>query len=527
MKNFASLVYSLDQTTKTNKKIELLASFFEHASNSDKLWCLALFSGRRPKRLISTGYLREWACEVTNLPTWLLEETYSVIGDLAETISLLTPEKNQFSEKSLTAWISELRQLEKQNIEEKRRFVVDAWSTLNRKECFVFNKLITGGFRLGVSQKLTLKALAKITNIDEFEISLRLMGNWHPDTISWNNLIINDERKSDISRPYPFCLAYGLDKDPVDLGKRSDWIAEWKWDGIRGQIIKRAKELFIWSRGEENLTERFPELEALIKFIPDGSVLDGEIVAWNGKQPLNFNILQKRIGRKKISKPLMEAAPVILIAYDLLEVEGLDIRNQNLELRRSKLSKLVNQIPDKLPIKLSAEIESKTWTDLTRMRETSRYQKAEGIMLKNKDSKYNIGRKKGDWWKWKLDPLTIDGVLIYAQAGHGRRANLYTDYTFAIWDGDQLVPFTKAYSGLKDEEFRQITSWVKKNTMQKFGPVRQVPPELVFEIAFEGIHESTRHKSGVALRFPRMLRWRHDKLPKDANKLEDLKAFLT
>ena len=223
----------------------------------------------------------------------------------------------------------------------------------------------------------------------------------------------------------------------------------------------------------------------------------------------------------------MEAAPVILIAYDLLEVEGLDIRNQNLELRRSKLSKLVNQIPDKLPIKLSAEIESKTWTDLTRMRETSRYQKAEGIMLKNKGSAYYSGRKKGDWWKWKLDPFTIDGVLIYAQAGHGRRANLYTDYTFAIWDDDQLVPFTKAYSGLKDEEFRQITSWVKKNTIQKFGPVRQVPPELVFEIAFEGIHESTRHKSGVALRFPRMLRWRHDKLPKQANKLEDLKAFLT
>ena len=527
MKNFANLVYSLDQTTKTNKKIELLAGFFENANNSDKLWCIALFSGRRPKRLISTGYLREWACEVTKLPTWLVEDTYSVIGDLAETISLLTPEKNQFSEKSLTAWISELRQLEKQSIEEKRHFVLNAWSTLNRKECFVFNKLITGGFRLGVSQKLTLKALSKITSIDEFELSLRLMGNWHPDTISWNNLIINDERKSDISRPYPFSLAYGLDKDTLDLGKRSDWIAEWKWDGIRGQIIKRRKELFIWSRGEENLTERFPELEALLEFIPDGSVLDGEIVAWNGEQPLDFNILQKRIGRKRVPKSLMEAAPVILIAYDLLEFEGMDIRNQNLELRRSKLAKLINLIPNKLPIKLSAEIVSKTWKDLASIRETSRSQRAEGIMLKNKNSEYYSGRKRGDWWKWKLDPLTIDGVLIYAQAGHGRRANLYTDYTFAIWDSNQLVPFTKAYSGLKDEEFRQITSWVKKNTIQKFGPVRQVPPELVFEIAFEGIHESTRHKSGVALRFPRMLRWRHDKLPKDANKLEDLKAFLT
>ena len=527
MKNFASLVYSLDQTTKTNKKIELLVGFFKNASDSDKLWCIALFSGRRPKRLISTSYLREWACEVTKLPIWLLEDTYSVIGDLAETISLLTPEKNQFSEKSLTVWISELRRLEKKSIEEKRNFVINAWSTLNRKECFVFNKLITGGFRLGVSQKLTLKAISKITHIDEFELSLRLMGNWHPDTISWNNLIINDERKSDISRPYPFCLAHGLEKDANELGQRSDWIAEWKWDGIRGQIIRREKELFIWSRGQENLTERFPELETLLEFIPDGSVLDGEIVAWSGDKPLDFNILQKRIGRKKVSKSLIETAPVILVAYDLLEFEGLDIRNRNLELRRSKLAKLINLIPSELPIKLSVEIESKTWNDLARIRETSRSQNAEGIMLKNRNSKYYSGRKRGDWWKWKLDPLTIDGVLIYAQAGHGRRANLYTDYTFAIWDENQLVPFTKAYSGLKDEEFRQITSWVKKNTIQRFGPVRQVPPELVFEIAFEGIHESTRHKSGVALRFPRMLRWRHDKLPRDANKLEDLKAFLT
>ena len=527
MKNFANLVYSLDQTTKTNKKIELVVDFFKSACNSDKLWCIALFSGRRPKRLISTRYLREWACEVTNLPTWLVEDTYSVIGDLAETISLLTPEKNGYSEKSLTAWISELRQLEKQSLEKKRHFVVNAWSTLNRKERFVFNKLITGGFRLGVSQKLTVRALSKITKIDEFELSLRLMGNWHPDTISWNSLIINDERKSDISRPYPFCLASGLDKDTLELGKRSDWVAEWKWDGIRGQFIKRAKELFIWSRGEENLTERFPELEALLEFIPDGSVLDGEIVAWDGERPLDFNILQKRIGRKKVSKSLIETAPVILIAYDLLELKGMDIRNQKLESRRSKLTKLISPIPNNLPIKLSKEIECKTWADLAHIRETSRSQSAEGIMLKNRNSDYYSGRKRGDWWKWKLDPLTIDGVLIYAQAGHGRRANLYTDYTFAVWDGNQLVPFAKAYSGLKDEEFRRITSWVKKNTIQKFGPVRQVHPELVFEIAFEGIHESTRHKSGVALRFPRMLRWRHDKLSKDANKLKDLKAFLT
>jgi DNA ligase-1 len=461
------------------------------------------------------------------LPTWLLEDTYSVVGDLAETISLLTQEKKQISTKSLTSWISELRQLENEGLEEKRDFVFNAWSTLNRQERFVFNKLITGGFRLGVSQKLTIRALSKVTKIDQFELSLRLMGNWHPDTISWNSLIINDERKSDISRPYPFCLAYGLDKDTEDLGQRSDWVAEWKWDGIRGQIIKRAKELFIWSRGEENLTERFPELEALKIFIPDGSVLDGEIVAWGGEQPLNFNILQKRIGRKKVSKSLIETSPVILIAYDLLEFQGKDIRNQKLGLRRSKLEKLINLIPNDLPIKLSEEIENKTWSDLSLIRETSRSHSAEGIMLKNRNSDYSSGRKKGVWWKWKLDPLTIDGVLIYAQAGHGRRANLYTDYTFAIWDGNQLVPFTKAYSGLKDEEFRQITSWVKKNTIQKFGPVRQVQPELVFEIAFEGIHQSTRHKSGVALRFPRMLRWRHDKLAKDADKLKDLKAFLT
>ena len=527
MKDFAKLVYNLDQTTKTNKKIELLVSFFKNASDKDKLWCIALFSGRRPKRLISTGYLREWAGEATKLPTWLIEDTYTVVGDLAETISLLIPEKSETSSKNLSSWISELRQLENQSLEEKRSFVFGAWSTLNRQECFVFNKLITGGFRLGVSQKLTLKALSQITSIDEFDLSLRLMGNWHPDTETWNSLIVNDDRKSDISRPYPFCLAYALDKSSDDLGHTSEWIAEWKWDGIRGQIIKREKKLFVWSRGEENLTERFPELEELINFIPDGSVLDGELVAWNGDQPLNFNSLQKRIGRKKVSKSLIESVPVILIAYDLLEFKGKDIRSQKFNLRRAKLEKLINNTPKNLPIKLSEKIEHKTWNDLKLIRETSRSRKAEGIMLKHVDSDYSNGRKRGNWWKWKLDPLTIDGVLIYAQAGHGRRANLFTDYTFAVWDGSQLVPFTKAYSGLKDEEFRQITSWVKKNTIQKFGPVRQVPPELVFEIAFEGIHESTRHKSGVALRFPRMLRWRHDKTPRDADKLEDLRAFLT
>ncbi len=408
--------------------------------------------------------------------------------------------------------------------EERKTRVWKAWDQLDQAERLVFNKLLTGSWRMGVSQKLMTRALAKHSGLDENVLSHRLMGNWTPDTTSYRDLVEAENEADRISRPYPFYLAYALEEELNDLGKPEDWFAEYKWDGIRGQLIVRKGELFVWSRGEELVTDKFPEFNPLTERLPDGTVIDGEITAYN-EQPLGFNVLQTRIGRKTVSKQILKKAPVVLIAYDLLEYEGKDLREQPMEKRRAQLEQLVKRANS--PVLLLSEIISfSSWKPLQSLRDDAREKFAEGLMLKHKQSTYKVGRKKGDWWKWKVDPLTIDAVMIYAMRGHGRRANLYTDYTFAVWDGEELVPFTKAYSGLTDKEFRQIDHFVKRNTIERFGPVRSVKPELVFEIAFEGIAASKRHKSGVALRFPRMLRWRQDKKAKEANTLAELKQLL-
>ena len=526
MKRFAALISELDQTTKTLRKISALEQYFQDAAPQDRLWCLALFSGRRPKRAISTTQLREWAAEVSGVPLWLLEDTYAVVGDLAETIALTLPEARGEIDKSLTDWICELRSITAGELAQKRAFILGAWDGLQGQDRFVLNKLITGGFRVGVSQKLVVRALARVTKKPEAEIAHRLMGAWHPDDTTWEALIEAEDLGADLSRPYPFFLAHGVEGDPSSLGPPEDWSAEWKWDGIRGQIILRGGSHFVWSRGEDLITDRFTEFAPLSKFLPEGTVLDGEILAWKDEAPLPFNVLQTRIGRKTVSKAVLAKAPVILYVYDLLEWQGKDIRDRPFKERRQLLETLLYSLPNDLPLRLSPSLGFESWTALADIRSTARAHHAEGLMIKNRQSRYEVGRKKGAWWKWKLDPLTIDAVMIYAQAGHGRRANLYTDFTFAVWQGNDLVPFAKAYSGLSDAEFRDITAWVRKNTLQRFGPVRQVTPEHVFEIAFEGIHHSTRHKSGVALRFPRMARWRKDKSPQDANTLEDLKDLL-
>ena len=526
MKDFAALFTAIDQTTKTSLKTKALAEFFRTASDDDKLWTIALFSGRRPKRAVTTTQLREWAAEVGGIPLWLLEESYPIVGDLAETIALTLPPPNRISDLSLTHWITELKSLAALDIDARKARILDAWDQLDPTERFLFNKLITGGFRIGVSQKLMTRALAQATNQEEASLAHRLMGGWTPETTSYHALIEADDAEADESRPYPFYLAYQLEDDPVALGEPDTWQAEWKWDGIRGQVILRNGTHHVWSRGEELMTDRFPEFTRLTDFLPDGIVLDGEIVAWDGAQPFPFNTLQARIGRKTVPKKLLKDAPVILLAYDLLEHEGQDLRDLPLEERRARMDALLRDLPDDAPVQAAPLLPFDTWDALAQTRAAARDHQAEGLMLKRKDSPYLAGRKKGDWWKWKLDPLTVDAVMIYAQQGHGRRANLFTDFTFAVWDGNDLVPFTKAYSGLTDEEFRKITAWVRKNTQQRFGPVRQVTPHHVFEIAFEGIHASPRHKSGIALRFPRMSRWRHDKPLQEANTLDDLKDLL-
>lgn len=527
MKGFAALFNAVDQTTKTTAKTQALAAYFEQAPDRDKLWCIALFTGRRPKRAVTTTDLREWAAERAGIPLWLLEESYPIVGDLAETLALILPPASRNSDHSLSHWIEELRALQDLPQETRKDRILQAWDSLDTTERFLFNKLITGGFRVGISRKLMTRALAKATHQDEAVLAHKLMGNWTPDSTSFHALIEADDPTADQSRPYPFYLSHPLDDAPDHLGAPDDWQAEWKWDGIRGQVILRGAAHHVWSRGEELMTDRFPELARAVDFLPDGTVLDGEIVAWDGSQPLPFNTLQPRIGRKTVSKKLLRDAPVILLAYDLLEVEGRDLRATTMAERRATLDGMLGDLPPEAAVRLSPLIQFETWDELAEIRLQARDKRAEGLMLKRKSSAYLSGRKKGDWWKWKLDPLTIDAVMIYAQQGHGRRANLFTDFTFAVWKGNDLVPVTKAYSGLTDAEFDQITRWVRKNTQQRFGPVRQVHPTHVFEIAFEGIQHSPRHKSGIALRFPRMARWRHDKSPQQANTLDDLHALLS
>jgi len=407
--------------------------------------------------------------------------------------------------------------------EEKKNFIITSWMKMDHDERFLFNKLITGSFRIGVSQKMMVNALARTVDIEANTIAHRISGNWDPSSTLLDELL--SAETTDNSKPYPFYLAYAIESGVHELGEPAEWQAEWKWDGIRGQIIKRNNNFFVWSRGEELMTDKFPEFHSMINHLPDGVVLDGEIMPFADNKALPFALLQTRIGRKNITKKHLQEAPVAFIAYDILEHEGIDIRDTTLEERRALLEAIVKTVS--LPVlNESPVIEYGSWDQLTEIRSKARDINSEGIMLKRKNSAYGVGRKRGDWWKWKIDPLVIDAVMIYAAKGSGRRSNLYTDYTFAVRDGDKLVSFAKAYSGLTDKEFAEIDSFVKRNSLEKFGPVRTVKPELVFEIAFEAIAASNRHKSGVALRFPRMNRWRKDKRPDEINTLDDLKQML-
>jgi len=525
----------LATTTKTTAKLEAIHNYFSEANSEDKIWVIALFTGRRPKRSVNSALLRASCMKAANIDPWLFEECYHTVGDLAETISLLIPESNidtkDLVEHSLSHYMNLLRNIGKEEDDVKALFVTEAWAQMNRSEIFVFNKLMTGGFRIGVSQKLMVNAIAKTTDVSPSIIAHRIMGDWNPATISFDELMSTEHSAADDSKPYPFYLAYAIENEVNELGSENEWQAEWKWDGIRGQIIKRNDELFIWSRGEELMTDKFPEYKILQQLMPNGTAIDGEIISLAAPPeegnfaPLPFAALQTRIGRKNITAKQLKEAPVGFIAYDIIEENGADIRMISMEERRKKLEKMIHTI--NVPfLHLSPIIEFKKWDELFAIRKQSRDKGSEGIMLKRKISAYKDGRKRGDWWKWKIDPLTIDAVMIYAQKGSGRRSNLYTDYTFAVKDGDKLVTFAKAYSGLTDKEFAEVDNFVKRNSIEKFGPVRTVKPELVFELAFEGIAESKRHKSGVALRFPRMNRWRKDKKVEDINTLDDLKMML-
>ena len=528
---FAELVVLLGTSTKTNDKLQALQHYFRLADDRDKVWVIAIFSGRRPRRSVKVSQLSQWCREITGLPEWLFLESYSTVGDLAETLALLIPDASDNAEihHSLDHYITSLKALEKQDEVAQKAFVTTAWAGMSKEERFVFNKLITGNFRIGVSQQLMVNALAGVVQLEPSQIAHRISGNWDPFTTGFEELLGGDLQASDFSKPYPFYLAYALETEPHELGTPEEWQAEWKWDGIRGQVIRRNHDLFIWSRGEELMTEKFPELYFLKDILPDGTVLDGEIMCIDQQdgqwKPLPFALLQTRIGRKNVTKKQLQESPVGFIVYDVLEYGGVDMRETPLNERRTLLQDS-GWGAEGRNVHLSPVLAFSDWDELVEQRLGARENGSEGLMLKRKNSIYQVGRKRGDWYKWKIDPLTIDAVMIYAQKGSGRRSNLFTDYTFAVRDGEKLVSFAKAYSGLTDKEFVEVDAFVKKNAIEKFGPVRTVKPELVFEIAFEGIAASSRHKSGVALRFPRISRWRKDKPVSEINTIEDLKQML-
>ncbi|MEM1182358.1 MAG: ATP-dependent DNA ligase [Acidobacteriota bacterium] len=526
MQRFVELYAALDGTTSTLAKVAAMETYFRAAEPADAAWALYFLTGRRLKRLLAPGLLRPLALEATGLPDWLFEDCYATVGDLAETLSLLaSAEPGQhdpsLGHRALSHWIEDhILPLQGLPEEHSRRQLLDWWSRLPRQQVFVLSKLLTGALRVGVSQTLTARALGKVAGLEPTAIQHRLMGSWEPSADFFNALLDPDAADDDRSRPYPFFLASPLDtptdrRRPEELGTLGEFQVEWKWDGIRGQLIRRGGETFLWSRGEELVTERFPEIQALAEHLPDGTVLDGEILAWENGHPLPFSVLQTRIGRKKPGRTILKKAPVSFVAYDLLERDGVDRRSVPLRERRAALEAVAGP-----HFPLSKVVEATDWPALDALRQSSRERGVEGFILKRLDSAYGTGRKKGSWWKWKIDPLTVDAVLIYAQAGHGKRATLLTDYTFAVWRDGALVPIAKAYSGLDDGEIRELDRWLRRHTRERFGPVRSVEPEQVFELAFEGIRRSSRHKSGIAVRFPRIARWRRDLAARDADTLE-------
>ncbi|MGY1488616.1 ATP-dependent DNA ligase [Methylobacillus pratensis] len=556
MKAFADLYSRLDATTSSNAKLAALRDYFQVAPPADAAWAVYFLAGGRPRQLVPTKLLRQLTLTVAGLPEWLFEESYHAVGDLAETMSLLLPESIHSSEEGLAAWVeTKLLPLRGLAPETLTLQLLPLLQQLDKRSKLVCIKLITGSFRVGVSRLLVTRALAAVAGIDAKRIAQRLVGytdlSARPTAAHYLKLIApvseDGEGRSE-GQPYPFFLAHPLqlptEQFAATIGSPKDWLVEWKWDGIRAQLVKRDGQLWVWSRGEELVTERFPELHVLADCLPDGTVIDGELVVWKHdagnasgqeglKQVQPFALLQQRIGRKTLSAKILDSLPVAIVAYDLLEWQGTDWREHPQSARREQLESIVRacQQPQ---LQISPLITGASWQDLDRQREASRSLGVEGFMLKRKDAHYGVGRTKdvGVWWKWKIDPYTADAVLIYAQTGHGRRASLYTDYTFAVWDNPEdnpnrkLVPFAKAYSGLTDAEIRQVDAIIRKTTVEKFGPVRSVTPTMVFELGFEGISLSGRHKSGIAVRFPRMLRWRQDKPVAEADTLQTLQELL-
>jgi DNA ligase-1 len=531
MRRFTQLFQAIDATPSTNAKVAALSQYFATESPANAVWALYLLLNKTRRRLVTSRVLRDVYLSISDLPEWLFEDCYAQVGDSAEVIALLlrdTPLAGQASaDIPLHEWMEQIIPQVKgiETDEERRDLVVSWWRALADDEVFVLNKVLTGAFRVGVSEKLVIKGLAAASGLPAAVLAHRLMGDFEPTVAFYDALVSPGEAATAPSQPYPFFLAAGLELDKFRQEDPQQWLAEWKWDGIRAQVIKRADEVFIWSRGEDLITPQFPEVVEAVAPLPNGQVLDGEILCWQGDCPLPFNHLQKRLGRKRVTKKVRQEHPVRFIAYDLLEHQGQDIRSQPLGDRKAQLTTLLAAHPHP-HLGISEPFPFQDGDHLTHLRDQARHHGAEGLVVKALTSPYLVGRKRGHWWKYKVDPMTLDAVLIYAQAGSGKRANLFTDYTFALWQGEELVTFAKAYSGLDNREIETLDKWIRRHTIERFGPVRSVQPVQVFEIGFEGIAVSSRHKSGISVRFPRILRWRTDKPAAEADTLQSAQALL-
>jgi DNA ligase 1 len=566
MKAFAELFAALDGTTSTNAKVEAIVRYLSAAPAADAAWAVFFLTGRRLKRLLPYRSISDWTLALAGLEDWLLGECYAVVGDGAETATLILDQVATIpgEPRSLAEWVEgRILPLRQAPPERQQRLVIGWIGELTRWERFTLFKLLTGELRLGVSQTLAVRAVAQAASLPATSIAARIMGEWAPSAAWYADVVSPGVTEADRSRPYPFCLASPIDNAIADaaaiealLGARADWLAEWKWDGIRAQLLVRGGRVYLWSRGEELITDRFPEVAGIAEGFADGTVLDGEILAWRGDRPLAFAALQQRIGRERQVARTARDIPVVFMAYDILEDAGVDLRPTPLIERRARLEAVVTRLRPAgfgaaapraaaraplLPfeddaaaavglrqqtIRLSPVVTDDTWAALASLRGESRQRGVEGLMLKRLTSAYGVGRKRGDWWKWKIDPHTIDAVLIYAQPGSGKRASLLTDYTFGVWHEGELVPVAKAYSGLTNEEILEMDRWIRRHTVERFGPVRHVEPIHVFELGFEAIAPSTRHRSGIAVRFPRMLRWRKDKPASEADTLAALEALM-
>lgn len=527
MNKFSQLFNDLDESTKTNDRLDHLVKYLIESAPEDSIWVCWFLAGNRIKGAIKTSELRTFASERSGLPLWLLEECYDRVGDLAETISLLVSTESEGEIISLSELIGKfIEPMIGMNTEERRQNIFTVWDFLGEKDFLPFHKLLTGGFRMGVSKGNLCKALARVGGVQPAIIAQRLTGNWSPKTLTLEGILNPEDDGGRLCQPFPFCLANPLQEEAENLGSVDDWQVEWKWDGIRAQLINRGGTCMIWSRGDESVGHSFPEVMNAGKWLPGDLCIDGEILAWGQDGLRSFSRLQARLGRKEPGPTILKRDPVRFQAYDLLRLDGIDMRKISLDERREKLEAILSSLPPDFPIGLSPLIEKKSWANLTKLREESRDRGVEGFMLKRKNSIYESGRVKGSWYKWKVDPYLADMVVVSAQLGHGKRSNLYSDYSLAVWDEHgELVTVAKAYSGLSDNEIEKVDRFVRKNITGKFGPVRSVKPILVFEIAFEGARSSGRHKSGVALRFPRINRWRTDKKIEDADTLEIIRGF--